>query len=237
MKDKIIEVFDQLSLVYATTVDSNSLFNKEYERPAMLKEIALELRGKDVLDAGCAAGWFSYKLLERGASVTAVDGSEEMVAATKKRLGDRAEVYCIDLEGKLPFKDNSFDIIISSLTLHYIKDWDITFHEFKRILKPDGCLLYSIHHPFSNTVYLSEESNYYSTALILDTWEKEGKFYEVPFYHRPLQSIINDTSKYFTIEKLVEPLPTREFKTQKPERYNQLLNSPQFLIVSALNKK
>ncbi len=237
MKEKVKEVFNQLSKVYATTVDSKSLFNKEYERPAMLIELPTDLQDKKVLDAGCAAGWFSYKLLEKGANITAADLSEEMVAAAKERLKDRAEVLCIDLEAELPFKENSFDIILCSLTLHYIKDWNTTFHEFKRVLKPGGCLLYSVHHPFSETSLISEEANYYSTELIFDKWNKEGEIYEVPYYRRPLQSIINNTSKHFTIEKLVEPIPTQEFKAQQPERFEQLLNNPGFIIVKCINNK
>ena len=237
MKEKVKEVFNQLSQVYATTVDSQSLFNKEYERPAMLRELPIDLQNKKVLDAGCAAGWYSYSLLEKGANVTAADVSEEMVTAAKERLKDRVEVFCIDLEAELPFKDNSFDIILCSLTLHYIKDWNTTFHEFKRVLKPDGCLLYSVHHPFSDTTLLSEEANYYSTEFIIKKWNKEGKTYEVPCYHRPLQSIINDTSKYFTIEKLLEPIPTQEFKVQQSEKYEQVLHKPQFILVKCINRK
>ncbi|WP_418939848.1 methyltransferase domain-containing protein [Psychrobacillus psychrodurans] len=37
---------------------------------------------------------------------------------------------------------------MSSLVLHYIKDWSKPFSEFQRILKPNGSLLFSIHHPF-----------------------------------------------------------------------------------------
>ena len=237
MKDKVIEVFNQLSTVYATTVDTKSFFNAEYERPAMLLELAQDLQGNDVLDAGCAAGWYSEILMQRGADVTAVDISKDMVVASKQRLGDKAKIFCLDIEKELPFQDNSFDLILSSLTLHYLKDWNLTFQEFKRVLKPDGYLLYSVHHPFSDTTLLGKEANYYSTELILDTWDKEGKKYEVPFYHRPLHSIINVTSRYLTIEKLVEPLPTEEFKALYPERFKHLLNNPQFLIVKAINNK
>jgi SAM-dependent methyltransferase len=41
-----------------------------------------------------------------------------------------------------------FDIILSSLTLHYIKNWDDVFKEFNRILKVNEVFVFSVHHPF-----------------------------------------------------------------------------------------
>ncbi|QGH35904.1 methyltransferase domain-containing protein [Gracilibacillus salitolerans] len=235
MKERVKETFDQLAKVYEKSVDHTSLYNSEYERPSMLAHLPRSLHNKNVLDAGCAAGWYTLQLIKRGANVVATDISLEMVNATKRRIGEKAKVHCLDLETELPFDDNSFDIILSSLTLHYIKEWDHVFHEFQRILKPQGILLFSIHHPFTD-IKLLPDAKYFSTELIIDTWNKEGKLYKVPFYRRPLNEIINSTQKNFSIEKITEPLPTMKFKEQSPEKYNRLMESPQFLIIKAVSK-
>ncbi|WP_054022975.1 class I SAM-dependent methyltransferase [Bacillus sp. FJAT-28004] len=47
------------------------------------------------------------------------------------------------LDEPLPFKNEIFNLIISSLTLHYIDDWVPTFREFYRIMKPGGQLLWT----------------------------------------------------------------------------------------------
>lgn len=233
MKDRVKETFNQLASVYENTVDTTSLYNSEYERPSMLGQLPQDLINMNVLDAGCAAGWYTLQLVNRGANVVATDISPEMVSSTMRRVGDKANVLCLDLEAKLPLEDNSFDFIISSLTLHYIRDWSHTFSEFQRILKPKGVLLFSIHHPFTD-IRLLQDANYFSTELIIDKWNKEGKSYEVPFYRRPLHLILNETLKYFSIEEVIEPQPTMKFKTEAPEKYERLMKSPQFLIIKAL---
>ncbi len=165
--------------------------------------------------------------------MVATDISPEMVSSTVRRVGNKANVLCLDLEANLPFKDNSFDYIISSLTLHYIKEWSLTFSEFQRILKPKGVFAFSVHHPFSD-IKLLQDAHYFSTQLIIDKWDKDGKSFEVPFYRRPLNLILNETLKYFSIEEVIEPQPTIKFKEKAPEKYEMLLKSPQFLIIKAI---
>lgn len=232
MKEKMTETFNQLAGVYENSVDATSLFNSEYERPAMMSLIPSDLSGMTVLDAGCAAGWYTEQLTSRGAEVIATDISPEMVQSAKRRVGSQAKVLCLDLEKELPFKMDSFDLIVCSLTLHYIKDWETTFQEFRRILKPAGIFVFSIHHPFTD-INWSENPHYFSKQLIIDQWSKEGKTYEVPFYRRPLGEIINKTSSYFSIEKMVEPLPTQRFKEQSLKSYERLMKKPQFLIIKS----
>ncbi|MFJ7973536.1 class I SAM-dependent methyltransferase [Psychrobacillus sp. NPDC096389] len=232
MNYKVIEAYDQLANDYEHNVDTKSLFNTEYERPAMMKLLPKVLKDKRVLDAGCAAGWYTSQLVSLGASVTATDISPEMVKATKRRLGEKAEVLCCDLEKDLPFEDESFDFILSSLVLHYIKDWSKPFSEFRRILKPNGTLLYSVHHPFMD-LKLSDNGDYFSTEYIVDQWKRQGKLIDVPFYRRPLQEILNETLGYFSLEKIIEPQPTKEFQLKEPDKYEKLMKNPHFFIVKA----
>lgn len=232
MKDRIKETFNSLAGAYEHSVDAENLYNSEYERPAMLAQLPKDLSEKRILDAGCAAGWYTEQLVDRGAQVTAVDMSPEMAAAAKRRVGDRADVMCLDLASVLPFEDGVFDYIVSSLTLHYIEDWKLTFKEFHRILKPGGILLFSVHHPFTD-IKLSREMDYFSTELIVDKWKKEGKVHEVPFFRRPLSDILAITLQHFSMEEVIEPKPTQKFKELDPERYERLMKAPNFLIVKA----
>ncbi|WP_270453041.1 class I SAM-dependent methyltransferase [Halonatronomonas betaini] len=115
------------------------------------------VKNKKVLDAGCAAGWYTEWLLNQGAEVTVIDFSPEMIKMTEKRVGSRAKIIQADLNQPLDFiKDQELDLIISSLTLHYIKDWEPVMAEFNRILKKSGSLVFlSITHSWTSQ-YLIE---------------------------------------------------------------------------------
>ncbi|ANU25494.1 class I SAM-dependent methyltransferase [Planococcus versutus] len=233
MKKQVIEVFNELASIYRETDDAKNLYNTQYERPAMLQQIPLDLSGVQLLDAGCSAGWYSEQLDNRGADVTSVDISPEMVKYTKKLLGDDAKVLNLDLEQALPFNDNSFDWIVSSLTLHYLEDWRLVFKEFHRVLKPGGRFLMSIHHPLTD-LKLLDDIDYFSTELIVDSWHKEGKVYSVPFFRRSLSEIFDRLHPYFSIERVIEPKPTERFNSLEPEKYNKLMQSPNFLILEVV---
>ncbi|WP_394184767.1 class I SAM-dependent methyltransferase [Metabacillus halosaccharovorans] len=236
MEISVKAAYDQLASDYEYNVDTKNAFNAYYERPAMVNLLPADLTNMKVFDAGCAAGWYTAKLLELGAEVTATDISKEMVAATQRRVGNRAKVLNLDLEKELPFENESFDYVISSLVIHYIKDWDKTFCEFQRMMKPGGILQFSIHHPFMD-IKFSTNQEYFSKELIVDQWERKGKLIDVPFYRRPLNEIINKTLDYFSIEGIVEPKPTLEFKSLNPESYERLIKQPNFLIIKAIKKQ
>ena len=102
MKEEIISAYSKLAYDYEHTVDVNNPYNSDYERPAMLQLLPDNLQGTSVLDAGCAAGWYSEKLLSHGANVTALDITPDMVAAAKRRVGEKANVLCHDLSTPFP---------------------------------------------------------------------------------------------------------------------------------------
>src|SRR5699024_7328634 len=145
--EDVRKCYDQLASDYEHHVDTGNIYNTDYERPRMMEQLPGDMTGMKVLDAGCAAGWYTEKCVERGANVVAIDISPEMVAATKRRIEYKAEVHCLDMEDGLPFDSATFDFVISSLALHYVKDWHIVFCDFHRILKPYGKILFSVHHP------------------------------------------------------------------------------------------
>lgn len=232
-KDSIsFNSYEEMAEHYFKFVDTKP-HNAYYERPATISLLP-DVKGKKVLDAGCAAGWYTKWLLDKGADVISVDFSPNMIEMTKKRVGNRAKIIRADLNDTLDFiESKSLDIVLSSLTLHYLKSWDTVMSEFNRILKDEGQLIFSVHHPFMDFTVHNKE-NYFLTELLEEEWKTINGKVKVQFYRRPLCDIISAvTNSGFVIEKLLEPMPTEEFKFNKPDTYDILTKRPQFLFIKA----
>ena len=104
-------------------------YNELLEMPATL-ELLGNVKGKKILDFGCGTGIYAKLLTKKGAIVKGFDISEEMLKIAKK------ENPKLDLKigsgYKIPFNEK-FDIILASLVVHYLKDWNKMLREIKRM--------------------------------------------------------------------------------------------------------
>jgi SAM-dependent methyltransferase len=219
-----------LAAAYARVSAANAM-NAAYERPA-LRALVGDVASRDVLDAGCAAGEHAAWLAEHGARVVALDASAAMVELARARVGERVRVVRSDLAAPLPFAEAAFDVVFSSLTLHYLADWVPTLREFARVLRPGGRLVFSTHHPL---LTLSDERDYRTIRLVEDAF---AGFAEEPvpvrYYHRPLERIVADVlAAGFTLRALHEPGPSQQTADRDPAIAAQLRTRPWFLIVDA----
>jgi SAM-dependent methyltransferase len=191
-----------------------------------------DVRGCAVLDAGCAAGHHAAWLAERGARVTAIDASAAMVRLARERLGDDARALVHDLREPLPFADASFDVVLSSLTLHYLEEWTAPLREFARVLRPGGRLVLSTHHPLLTA---DDVPDYFAVTLVEERWRGfADDAVPVRFYHRPLERIVADVlGAGFTMRALVEPRPVDGLDDRDPALAHRFRTRPGFLIVDA----
>jgi ubiquinone/menaquinone biosynthesis C-methylase UbiE len=134
--------YDTIAERYAVEIDVRP-WNALYERPTTMSLLP-DVTGRDVLDTGCGAGWYSEQLAGRGARVIAIDRSARMVAITNKRLAGRMRVIEADVTDlRDVFADMSFDVVLCSLVLHYITDLTAAFSECARVLRREGVLVFS----------------------------------------------------------------------------------------------
>lgn len=219
---------------YADKIEYNA-HNALYERPATLSLLS-EVKDKSVLDAGCGPGTYTDWLLERGASVTAIDYSDEMIALVKDRVGDKARVIKANMNERLEFlEDEEFDMVLSSMALHYLRDWRHIFNEFNRVLKTKGEIVFSIHHPFME-FQLHPEGNYFETELIEDEWPSFN--ITMKYYRRPLShvfEILEETD--FLFAEILEPRPLPECKNLYPDSFESLDKNPWFICFKAVKRK
>jgi SAM-dependent methyltransferase len=117
------------------------------EWPA-LQALLPDLHERAVLDLGCGFGWFCRWARQHGAAhVRGIDVSERMLARARAATQDAAIVYDrADLE-ELALPPNAFDLVFSSLTLHYIVNLDRLLAQVHDLLHRGGHLIFSVEHP------------------------------------------------------------------------------------------
>lgn len=196
--------YDSFAQSYSRDNESG-LYNAHYERPAML-ELAGDVHGRRVLDAGCGSGPLSEALRARGAIVTGFDSSPVMVELARRRLGENADLRVADISLPLPFADGAFDDVVVSLVLHYLRDWTAPLAELRRVLKPGGRLLLSVNHPriLESSV---PGADYFSVTRYSEEHTFDGCQRAVlTFWHRPLHAMTDAfTEAGFRIAVISEP--------------------------------
>ncbi len=204
----------------------------DLEFPAM-NGLIPDVTGQRILDAGCGHGRYADWLCDQGADVVAVDSNEAMLEQARRRLGNRATVRHGDLTESLPFAEDTFDGIVSGLSLHYVEDWRVPFAEFARLLRPGGFLTFSTHHPVDEYTAF-EPTNYFAIEKQHMTWSAGESEVDVPFYRRPFDEVITPLLETgFRLDELVEPTPRESFADKNPDSYEKRLRHPTFLCVRA----
>lgn len=106
------------------------------------RHILEKSKDQHIIDLGCGAGGDSLYLSERGYSVIACDYSNEALNIVNKFLPD-IKIIQMDISKTLPFEDESIQIIIADLSLHYFNNETTKsiVEEIKRVLKTNGYLI------------------------------------------------------------------------------------------------
>ena len=198
---------------------------------------------KRVLDLGCGYGWHCKYASANGASyVLGTDISHKMLERAEKiNAGSGIEYRCIAMED-LRFPDETFDVVLSSLAFHYVRDFVPLVHNISRWIKHGGEFVFSVEHPVF-TSYGTQDWYYDEDGEILhfpvDHYYDEGKREAVFLgetvvkYHRTLTTYLNTVLQNgFEIRHIVEPQPP-DSMLGLPGMQDEM-RRPMMLLVSAI---
>lgn len=251
---RTIQSYNEQAEVFAehTTQPESSPLHEYYEKPAMRAELP-QLDGLSVISLGCGNGADTRLIKDAGAtSVIGVDVAEKLISIAHKNHSD-IDFQVMDIE-KLGFDSNSFDVAYSSLTLHYLDDWEDCLLEIRRVLRPGGMFIFSCYHPLETALeYFKNDTSrgaLIGRTIMQSTGERtiHGDYMPagtggvrpidmtvadntVRAYHRTLSYMHEEiTNSGFNVKKIIEPLPQTDMSIENPEHFKQVSQQPKFMI-------
>lgn len=209
-----------------------------------LRAMLPELQGKKVLDLGCGFGWHCrYAREQQAHSVVGVDLSENMLERARELTDDPQISYRRFAIEDIDFNAEEFDVVISSLALHYVEDFALICRKIHHCLVRGGTFVLSVEHPVF-TALAAQDWHYGPQGERLhwpvDDYHFEGlrqaRFLEndVVKYHRTVATHLNALIESgFTITKLSEPKPSEEMAGNNPDMQDEF-RRPIFLMIAAV---
>jgi SAM-dependent methyltransferase len=208
----------------------------------MVRNMLPAMEGLRVLDLGCGFGWFARWARTMGAAqVLGIDLSEKMLARARAETQDPGVTYRLANIEHLELPDASFDLVYSSLALHYIEDFGAMCVAIRRVLVPGGHFVFSVEHPIytapSQPGWRTEPDG--SKVWPINDYGLEGRRVTdwimpgVVKYHRTIASYVNNLlAQGFLLDRLEEWGPSQEQLAQHPEWADEV-HRPPFLLVAA----
>lgn len=113
------------------------------ERRRSRETIISKIRGDGlyILDIGCGGGWIAEHFTENKNYVVSLDISLKNPAEALKKYPSEFHAAVVADAYNLPFRENSFDVIVASEVIEHLTEPDIFIAKWIRILKPGGKLI------------------------------------------------------------------------------------------------
>jgi len=177
------------------TYDSVAELQRTVGRELLQAIDTTHLKGT-LLDLGCGTGFLTGELLARSRyeSMIALDIALPMLQAAQGKLVDQPNInyICADAE-HLPLGGQCIDAVLSNLALQWCRNLDAVFTDIKRVLKPEGQLVFSTFGPQT----LHELKSAWATV---DHYSHVNEFYsEAQLKHFLLQAGFNNSQLKSTV--------------------------------------
>ena len=204
-----------------------------------LFELIGDVTNLSILDLGCGAGGHDRKLIELGAKrVLGIDLSKNMINEAINSNNSNKIEYRIMSMNDIDTISEKFDLVVSSLAIHYIEDYDSLCKKVYNLLNDGGRFIFSCGHPMDSCAILNDYSNNYielngKKYYLISDYNNEGKrtshwFVDgVETYHRNVSHLLNGLiDAGFSLEHITESYANDDviklnpkFKDQKDHSY------------------
>ena len=210
--------------------ERGNVFHRRLVEPALLNLLD-PLPGESVLDVGCGNGALARSLAERGALVTAIDYSGEMLRLARKRgipsasRGgiDYRQIDATDHAALLSLGESRFDAITCAMTLMDMPLIQPLFGAARHLLRGDGRFVFVTMHPAfnsNNPIFLHEKDD--RDGVVSERYGvKIHHYLDMPpvlgsgapgeptphyYFHRPLSRLLGaGFAAGFALDGLLEP--------------------------------
>ena len=176
-----------------------------------------ESRGP-AIDLGCGSGNDTLYLLNKGKDVFACDGSMNAVLNMRKNFPEIEGAICFDMLSVFPFGNNTTDLVVADLCLHYFTKEDTIkiLKEIRRVLVNKGHLLLrvnsmnDINHgagqgiEIEQHLYMTEDGRYKRFFDAKDIYETFNIF--------DIKYVREETMKRYKLEKKTYVVDARNIK-------------------------
>lgn len=194
------------------TYTKKEVFNQRFAEMNQLEEVKKRERTYDgwlfdyeteiencqtpIVDLGCGMGNNTIYLIEKGKNVMACDYSEVAIQTIQDEI-PQAQTKLFDMSQKIPLEDNFTSIVIADLSIHYFTQ-EITekvISEIKRILKPNGVLLFRVN-SIKDNHFISNHTEIDKEFIWQPKWQKSKRLFS--------ESSIREFFADWKIEKIKE---------------------------------
>ena len=156
--------------LYERTLHVQELQGETDLNQRCIDEILRVTKNKNVLEVGCGRGFLANKLADNN-EVTACD---IVISPHLKKKNPKVKFDEADIE-KLPFKDKSFDTVITTHTLEHVRDLDKAVTEIRRVAKKEIIIVVPRQRPYKYTFSLHTQFFPYDWSLQAAFGYKNGK--------------------------------------------------------------
>lgn len=210
--------------------------NDTLEQPVM-RELAGALAGRRILDLGCGDASFGrYALAQGCAAYVGIEGSSNMATVARETLaGTLGQVIHAAIE-TWTYPVAAFDLVVSSLALHYIGELKAVFANVFGALAPGGRFVFSVEHPVITSRDRGWQSDQRQAWLVDDyftigTRETTWLGGRVVKQHRTVEAYFAAMQEAgFVIDSLRESHPRRELFADEAE-FQRRMRIPLFLFL------